>query len=65
MFFCLKFSTFEVYSESTPKRQCHNNGSYTPITSPSASPISLGALPSPPAAVSPNVDSSPMQINLL
>jgi len=51
--------------ESTPKCQCHNDGSYTPITSPSASPISLGALPSPPIAASPNVDSPPMQINLL
>jgi len=51
--------------ESTPKCQCYDDGSYTPITSPSASPISLGALPSPPIAASPNVDSPPMQINLL
>ena len=51
--------------ESAPKCQCHDDGSYTPITSPSASLISPGALPSPPLAANPNVDSPPMQINLL
>jgi len=51
--------------ESAPKRQCHDDGSYTPITSPSASPISPGTLPSPPIATSPSMDSPPMQINLL
>jgi len=51
--------------ESAPKRQRHDDGSYTPITSPSASLISLSALPSSPIAAGPNVDSPPMQINLL
>ena len=51
--------------ESAPKRRHHDDGSYTPIMLPSASPISPGALPNPPSAVSPNVDSPPMQINLL
>jgi len=51
--------------ESAPKHQRHDDGSYTSITSPSASPISPSALPSSPIAASPNVDSPPMQINLL
>jgi len=49
--------------ESTPKLQCHEDGSYTlitpsPVNSPSAQPV-------PELATSPNVDSPPMQINLL
>jgi len=51
--------------ESAPKHLCYNDGSYTPITSSATSPISPSTLPSPPLAASPNVDSPPMQINLL
>jgi len=48
--------------ESAPKRLCHDDGSYTPITSSATSPSDL---PSPPLAASPNEDSPLMQINLL
>jgi len=51
--------------ESTPKRLFYNNRSYIPITSSAASLILPSALPSPPLATSPNVDSPPIQINLL
>jgi len=48
--------------ESAPKCLCQDDGSYTLIMSTAASPSTL---PSPPLAASPNVDSPPMQINLL
>jgi len=51
--------------ESAPKHLCHDDGSYTLIMSSATSPISPSALPSPPLAASPNVDSPSMQINLL
>jgi len=51
--------------ESTPKRLQHNDGSYTPITPSLISLLSPSAQTIPEATASPNVDSPPMQINLL
>ena len=51
--------------ESAPKCQHHDDRSYTPITSSLISPLSPSTQPVSEVAASPNVDSPPMQINLL
>jgi len=51
--------------ESAPKCLCHNDRSYTPITPSLISLLSPSTQPIPEVTTSPNVDSPPMQINLL